>query len=55
MPLTGVSVREGAPTFIGVVVGLPLERIYLFDAEIEMHASFGLTVAGSNEVVGEAS
>jgi hypothetical protein len=31
---------------------LPLELICLFDAEITLPASFGLTVAGSNEVVG---
>ena len=52
MPLTGDSVREGAPTFVRVAVALPLERIFLFDAEIILLASFGLTMAGSNEVVG---
>ena len=52
MPLTGVSsVREGAPTFVRVAVVLSLELIFLFDAEIIMPALFGLTVAGSNEVV----
>jgi hypothetical protein len=31
MPLTGDSVREGAPTFVRVAVALPLELIFLFD------------------------
>ena len=48
---TGVSsVREGAPTFVRVAVVLSLELIF-FDAEIIMPALFGLTVAGSSEVV----
>ena len=52
MPLTGVSVREGAPTFSRSAVAHPLELIFLFDDEIVMSTSFGLTVAVSNEVVG---
>ena len=52
MPLTGVSVREGDPTFVRVAVVLPLELIFLFNAEIILPASFGLTMAGSNEAVG---
>ena len=38
-----VSVREGAPNFVRVVVALSLELIFLFDAEITMPASFGRT------------
>ena len=47
MPLTG-----GVATFVRDPVVLSLELIFLFDAEITMPALFGLTVAGSNEVVG---
>ena len=46
IPITVVSVREGAPTFVRVAVVLSLKLIFLFDAEIIMPALFGLTVAG---------
>ena len=52
MPLTSDAVREGAPIFVRVAVALPLELIFLFDAEIILPVSFGFTVAGSNEIAG---
>jgi hypothetical protein len=34
-------VREGAPAFVRDAVALPLELIFLFDAEIVLPSSFG--------------
>ena len=45
------SQKKKEPWFSTVAFALPLECIFLFGAETTVPASFGLTVARSNEVV----